>query len=664
MDELDEEIKKLQDLMHNSRKQVQEATDLANSNREAEKEISKQERELAQKMAKVREYKNQLQREYNERMARVKTLRLSEEENNRKLQKLLAEREDRKKLSELGDVFDNRTTGAKWREWAYSHQINGAKHLAAVGRAVLGDKRGLGKTLTSLIYLDMIEAKKTIIFTPKDVSINFESEVKTWAPDRPVIVMTSMPKMLRDTILLGLKAAPECTVILNYEAWRKDASLVERLIECQFDTIIVDEAHNIKNHKGIDFKGIQSIVYAENKCPTCGGTDFDTDPKFGKFCASCLFQSKEFGDFCSVKNVVPMTGTPILNRPQEFWPLAHLVDRINFPDLYTFLRQYCIQYGDGKWYFKYGGSDRLLKAVGSKYIGRTPESAGVKMPPQTPQYHTIEFDPKSYPRQWKMMQQIREEGAAMLGEDVVLLIPAVIAMYTRLSQALTFPGGIKIYAKGPDGKSDYKNVLYTCDVTESIKIDKAMEIILQGVEEGDRMILFSRFKEALKEMERRLDAEGISVVRYDGDISSKRAIEAQLDFDLKTAPNHSSNEGCNEKCPNWNKPCSGYKYQVFLGQYQKAGSGLNLNAARQMVILDRYYAPGYEDQASGRIQRLNSTQETVVHIITITSPVKGKSTIDEWMNELMEMKLEMSEGLDNSFNATEFAKALQAGDIY
>jgi hypothetical protein len=50
------------------------------------------------------------------------------------------------------------TMGAPWREWAKDHQIGGAKKITYEGRMILGDTMGLGKTLTSLIAIDMIEA--------------------------------------------------------------------------------------------------------------------------------------------------------------------------------------------------------------------------------------------------------------------------------------------------------------------------------------------------------------------------------------------------------------------------------------------------------------------------------------------------------------------------
>ena len=58
----------------------------------------------------------------------------------------------------LENRWDLMTMGAPWREWAKDHQISGGKKATYEGRMILADTMGLGKTLTSLIAIDMIEA--------------------------------------------------------------------------------------------------------------------------------------------------------------------------------------------------------------------------------------------------------------------------------------------------------------------------------------------------------------------------------------------------------------------------------------------------------------------------------------------------------------------------
>jgi hypothetical protein len=70
--------------------------------------------------------------------------------------------------------------------------------------------------------------------------------------------------------------------------------------------------------------GMTSITTCVNKDWSNHDTDFDWEVK----------------DRRSIKNVIPMTGTPILNRPQELFPLLHLI----LPEIFVTERQYLNMY--------------------------------------------------------------------------------------------------------------------------------------------------------------------------------------------------------------------------------------------------------------------------------------------------------------------------------
>ncbi|MFF5977054.1 DEAD/DEAH box helicase [Streptomyces sp. NPDC012769] len=589
----------------------------------------------------------------------------------RKLETFMSEQAMRERYEAQFAEFDRHTAGLPWREFAFDHQIDGAKRLASARRGILGDKRGLGKTLTSLIWADMLGAKKTLIFAPKDVLENFKREIEHWAPHRHVMILAGMNKVVRETTLGMLKHVPQWTILCNYEAWRKDASLVEHLKNLKADTVIIDEAHNIKERRTSAYQGIRDIVYAENACNQCGGDpEVYTDPLRAKRlirCSVCLHEPQEFGDFCSVKNVLPMTGTAILNKPQELWTLLHIIDRKLFPSEKAFLQDYCtVDFYTQRWKFRPGGEDALISRLGSRFIRRTKETAGVKFKKQVVVPHEIEFDKGLYPAQWEVMRQIAEYGAIKMSDDIKLDVFGILPELTRRRQAITWPQGIKIWEYDQEGRKTGR-ALYEAPATESIKMDKAMEIAKEIIfEDEDRLVCFSQFKEALKEFERRFTELGVSVVRYDGDISDAKANEAQLDFDGKTAPNHPKGTDCNPQCVNWStnsvqegKYCPGYQYQVILCHYRKGGVGLNLNAARQMIILDREWNPGKEDQAFGRIDRMNNTEDSIVHTIHVSG------TIDAFMDDLIEQKQKMIEGFEDRSDdlLATLMGALKDGDL-
>ena len=628
--------------------------------------IIQAENELRSKMNEIIRKRRQLQEKQDERKRAAKHKETALIQAKRRLQTFESEKAINERLKREAEEFDKITQHYNWREFAFNHQIEGARRLAFAKRGILGDKRGLGKSLTSLVWLDMVNAKKVLIFAPKDVLLNFKREIEHWTPHRHVAVLGGMPKLQRDFFLGLLKNEPQWLLLCNYEAWRKDPELIENLKDMKADAIIIDEAHNIKEKKTSAYKGIRDIIYATNQCNVCGGdVEYFTHEITGtrrQRCASCLAEPMDFKSFCSVKYVLPMTGTAILNRPQDMWTLLHLVDRELFPSESAFLQDYCTTDNfTGRWKFRPGGEERLIKQLGSRYVKRDKNSAGVKFKKQQRVEHRFEFDKALYPDQWRVMEEIKNFGAIKMAENVKLDVIGILPELLRRRQAITWPQGIKIWEYDDMGNKTGR-VAYEAPVTESIKMDKAMEIAQEIIEEEeDRLVMFSQFKEALKELERRFKELGISVIRYDGDTSDAKAQEAQLDFDGKTAANHPFGTPCNTSCKGWDAElglgCTGYKYQVIVAHYKKGGVGLNLNAARQMIILDREWNPGKEDQAMGRVDRLDNMQDSIVHTLHV------EGTIDNFMDSLIDEKAKVIDGFETTHDLLEsLVNALRDGD--
>ena len=630
-------------------------------------EERKAEHELLAKLNEIRRRRQAVEAKQDELRRKARENQTVLAQAKRKLETFMSERAIQERLQAQWEEFDKVTSTYRWREFAFNHQIEGAKRLASARRGILGDKRGLGKSLTSLIWADMIGAKKILVFAPKDVLENFKREIEHWAPHRNVTILGGMNKTQRDMFLPLLTSFDQWLVLCNYEAWRRDAELIEYIKMLKADTVIIDEAHNIKEKKTSAYRGIRDIVYADNQCNVCGGDpERIRDPFSGTFkmrCSKCLHEQTITGEFCSVKNVLPMTGTAILNKPQDLWTLLNLVDRTLFPSESAFLNDYCtLDWYTNRWKFRYGGEEALIKKLGSRFVKRDKNSAGVEFKKQIHVPHYIDFDKNLYPDQWKVMEEIKKYGAIKMGEDVKLDIIGILPEILRRRQAITWPAGIKIWEWEEDSNGNMRKTgraLYEAPATESIKMDKCMEIAKEIIfEDEDRLVIFSQFKEALKELERRFNALKIPVVRYDGDISDDKARQAQLDFDGKTSANHAPGTECNSECKNWGKDCNGWKWTVILCHYKKGGVGLNLNAARQMIKLDREWNPGKEDQADGRIDRLDNTKDSIVHTIHVNG------TVDSFMDDLIEEKQNIIEGFETTHDTLEkMINALRDGDL-
>ncbi len=446
---------------------------------------------------------------------------------------------------------------APWKNEAFDWQISGAVSLP--DRALLGDKRGLGKTLSSLIWRKVHKTKRTLVCVRKEVASDFIKEIYIREPGLFVYNLISATPDTRKMAAILLKNIDEFIVITNIESWRRNVEgTIEDLLSIGFDGVILDEAHHIKNQ--------------------------------GTGTAQGFFRLAE-----KIPKVLELTGTPIKNRPQEMYSLLHALYPKQFERESKFLFDYCMPVGQNKYVFSATGLKSLVAKINHFYLARTPEDIGRKVPP--PRMIEYKLDMGAHPQQLEAYKMVAERALAVLNNGKAIPIVSQLAIMTRQAQMVSWPAGIVFNIKDDFTGEVIETVRF--DVEQSVKMDWAEDLIQELTEEGERLIMFSRFKPAIYEMRRRLEKLGISVAVITGDEKGDRA-EIFDDFDLKTSKE---------------KP----KYQVLLATYQTVGESANLNAARHMILYDRFWNPGNDDQAT-------------VHLPQV------ENTIDDYMAELINDK--------------------------
>jgi SNF2 family DNA or RNA helicase len=596
--------------------------------------------------------------------------RRKKEELERERIRLLSEIAARERfLAQRNALFES-TANKPWAvgvngKKALPHQLEGAHRLVSAERAILADKPGLGKTLQAIMTIDMLRAEgkgqKVLIFTPKPVVPDFERAFKQWTD--PTLVQTldqSFNGNIKTQMLAMVIHMPQIIIITNYEVWRKNREIHQKLIECGFDTIIMDEAHVLKDQKSKTSQDIRELVYAENKCPKCGHGSFVKRNYSDKLCAACEYMQQKLDEFCSVKNVYPMTGTPILNKPAELFPLLNMLDRRAFSSEKNFLSDFCekeYDYHNGRyiWTFGSGGSDRLLKRLKMRYTGRTRESAGVVMPPQEVKHHWLELDPEKYPKQHKFIAELRDKAKLAFGPEAQLSQPEILAWYTRMRQSASWPDAIEIKGCPHDPQcwhydEEKQTEVLKCKspvvvfpppgtpaIGESVIMDAAEEITFEAVEDGDRIVVFSMFKKVIAELERRCLEKGLRVGVITGDVSpSQRQIYID-DFNT----NHTK--------------VGEHRYDVLICQYQTAQVGLNLNGAQQLLCIEREWNPGKEEQTLDRVRRLDSEFNSIVHILHC------KGTATDLIDAIQDQKLAIVEGFQADVDLAEAMRKFLEG---
>ena len=533
------------------------------------------------------------------------------------------------------EELERATKDALWRTGLENgfkikeYQDYGAKFMAIARRVICADEMGLGKTLESIAATDMMGSKKILIITPGEVMSGYLAEIARWTR-RPAIVIGRKPKTVQYQTLQFLKEADELVIIVNYESWARDKKLLTMLEGMQFDTVIADEAHRIKEVDTSAYKGVKQIVDSDNVCVSCGGA-YVKD-----MCVKC---GQRWTSTKSVRNLILLTGTPILNRPIELFPLLNLCQPEIFPTLNRFIRLFCVDISDDprrrEYVFREGGFEALAEKIQGMYIRRTTESVGLELPPQEVRIHELDLDPETYPLQTEILRMLQEYAQIVVDENPGIDFMSQLALLTRIRQAAVWPGGIKIKRQEhyPNGEpvwfedpdtGERKPVMEELTIgdrfRESIKLDTCMELIEEYLSEGKRIVIFSQFAEVIRELLARCEHKNYRAVGYYGDTPHQLRDQVKTNFDKSTGEE-----------PKWD---------IVICHYATGGVGVNFTACERMILTDEAWNPGIEDQAMKRINRIGQTEKTQVDILRINNH------IDSWLAALIADKRSMI----NNFN--------------
>jgi len=533
-------------------------------------------------------------------------------------------------------------------------QWRGTLFGAGAKRWVLGDGMGLGKTRQSIGWLDLVQARKVLVVCQADICDQFAGEIMTLAPHRTVFNLYKKNPKTRHALMEKILASEDACVVVNFEIWRKDKDLLAKLMDWRIDSMIVDEAHNLKNTSTSNFRYIETLVKIDNVCPNCKGhiKGFYDGNKKVKPCPGCgwrkgdstpvryAYKLDEWLASKSMKNVCFTTGTPILNSPLDIYALLHLCDPMLFARKTQFLETFCItNYHSGKIEFRDGQLDNLKPLIAGRFLSRTREDAGIVLPVQRKRIVRVDLDPEAYKKQYKIVRQLSERAQIMLDNGESMTIMHLIALITRKRQANVWPAGIEL-------KDIQGNVVFSVgqEVRESVKLDYSLETILQIHSEGRRQVVFSQFSTALEAFKDILEENGLSVALLTGATPRKLRDEIKNNFYLAKGEE-----------PKWD---------IILCNYKTGGTGLNLTSATATHIIDEEWNPGKRDQAYARTDRIGQELENDVYIYRIPA------SIDTWMSNTIHRKEQMVSAFQDTMvdesadmTAESLSEAMRTGEI-
>lgn len=446
--------------------------------------------------------------------------------------------------------------GGNAAEYLYPYQRAGVDFLAEHPHSILADDMGLGKTIQSIAAVYEYAARnggtmpgRKLIVCPNSSALNWAKEIKHWVPTmygfEPTVMVLSGSKAKREKIMRAL-ALPEhehTWLIINYEKLR----IVPELVKFEWAAIIADESHRAKNRKAQQTKALWKL-----RAPL------------------------QFA----------LSGTPIMNRPDELWAILKWLQPTIYTSYWRFFEQYVKYYEGhfGRVIVGVNNPDGLRFELANQMARRTKKGV-LDLPEKTRVVLPVEMGPK----QRRLYDQVLDEfwveiaAAAKTGDESakaivraaisgqsLMSIPNAAARTTRLRQVASSTALL--------GEEDH-----------SAKLDAAVDLILDGGEDR-QWVVFAHFKGTVDLLANRLAKHKISTAKIDGDV---KVADRQANVEAFQAGT----------------------VRVLICTIAAGGVALTLTAADSCIFIEQDWVPANNVQAEDRLHRIGQKNAVTIYLI-------------------------------------------------
>lgn len=182
-----------------------------------------------------------------------------------------------------------------------AYQVEDVHKMVEKRRLINANEPGLGKTLETLMAIQLLEAKRVLVVAaPQPALGTWQWQTKKWLGEEVELYLGASHK--RQASWKRFTQSNSRFLVTNYVLARE--LLAEK--PAIFDTMVFDEYHlgGLMNHTTTTWKAV------------C---------KYGR-----------------CKNLFLLTGTPVRKGPQDLWAPLHLLDPYRFPSYWGFVGKYCI----------------------------------------------------------------------------------------------------------------------------------------------------------------------------------------------------------------------------------------------------------------------------------------------------------------------------------
>lgn len=445
----------------------------------------------------------------------------------------------------------------------FPFQRAGIEFMTEKNNVLQGDEMGTGKTIQAIGTLNMMEDfTSAVVICPNTLKRNWKNELEEW-------LVHDVPIRICDSVDFEFG---EGVSIINYEAFRNNTArgskkytapkrggkynnteLIIRAIKKQkkLDCLIMDESHRIKNWKSNTTKNIFKIRKYFNK-------------------------------------KVLMSGTPIMNRPEELWTTIKF---LGYKDKFGGTKKkFGFRYCDlqmSHWGWDYSGASNLkelqIKLRSNFMIRRTRKQVLTELPDKFRKPVLVEIS-DTYKQHLEEFQQVVKDVTALSTSD--------IGMESSVLK------GLKV--------EQIEDIAEIRKIVGQAKIMPVYEYTKEILDAGEKVVLFGHHTSVLEAYERKFK-------KYNPAFITGKVKQEDRQAQVEKFQN-------DESC------------RIIILNMAVGSVGLTLTRACNTVFAELDYVPQNMNQAEDRTNRIGAKHPSTNHYIL------ANGTLDAMIGEKIIIK--------------------------
>ena len=428
------------------------------------------------------------------------------------------------------------------------YQVRDVQKMVKVGNILNRNPMGLGKTVEAIMTMRELDIDSGLIVLPKIVGPQWRSQVVRWWPERA-----------QDVVLYdnnNVKVQKGDIVIINYEKLLNETTL-NKLRMFQWDIVVADEAHRIKSPKSQRTLALKAIPSQLR---------------------------------------VALTGTPILNKPDDLWSILHFLDwRYSGISYWNFVNYFC-EVQEGFWGRKIVGLTKAPSRIA--VLNTLLERVSVYNPLEVAQGKTREVVKlEMTPKQRKLYKDMKNLVLDELPENASIANGAVLTI--RLIQATSWPG---LFIEGEYGPK-FEWILNTCKDNPE-----------------EKFVIFTRFEKTASGLREYLIKNGVRSVQLTGAVDDRQR-EINKNTFIK-------DKGC----------------QLLIGTIAAMGQGTDglQEVSHVCIFIDRDWSPEIMNQCEDRLNRFGQKYPVQSYVL------ECEKSFDQYVGKINQHKAsDIREALGN-----------------